>query len=601
MEPSGTPMRHEGGERISAAEYGSDLVVDLLTDLGIRYVVLNPGASTRGIHDSLVNFDPKLLPVPETLLACHEEIATAIAHGYARVTGQPMAVLLHNIVGLQHAAMAIYNAWCDRIPLLVLGGTGPTDTTLRRPMIDWVHTALVQGNQVRDYVKWDDQPASVAAVPESLLRAYRIAMTEPRGPVYICYDAVLQEEAIPNPLTLRDAGRFAPPPAPAANPTLLDRAAGLLTSARWPVILTEDTSRNRAALPALQELAELIQAPVLDHGARFAFPNTHPLDLTLATEAALRNADVLLALDVMDLNGWVSGVSRERTSPRRLLPPNANVIHITMGDLLQHSWSADWGELHPVDVPISADSALALHELVARCRTLLASDSESATRRAQRGLEVERLHREMADGLRRQQEDNWDSRPISLARLYSELWPLIKDQPWSLVGESLTHPARRYWEFTEPEQFACGGTRGGGLGFVAGAAIGAALALKEQSRLCICFIGDGELLYTPSTLWSATHHQVPVLYVVCNNRSYYQDEGHQEFVARERKRPLGNVGVGIHITEPSPDFALLARTFGMDGFGPVDNPAALRSVLEQAVATVRSGRPALVDVITQPR
>ena len=156
--------------------YGSDLVVDLLRAAGIEHVAINPGATFRGIHDSLVNYGERR---PEHILTNHEEIAVAMAHGYAKAKGRPMAAFVHDIVGLQHASMAIYNAFCDRAPILVLGGGGPMDATRRRPWIDWIHTALVQGNQVRDYVKLDDQPASVSAIPEAILRAWRVARTEP--------------------------------------------------------------------------------------------------------------------------------------------------------------------------------------------------------------------------------------------------------------------------------------------------------------------------------------------------------------------------------------------------------------------------------------
>ena len=221
--------------RPSRGLYGSDLMVEVLHTLGIHYIALNPGASYRGLHDSLVNFghgEP-----PEIILCTHEEIAVALANGYTRATGEPMATGLHNVVGLLHASMAIFNAWCDRTPMLNLGGGGPQDATLRRST-DWVHSALVQGNLVRDFVKYDDQPYSLESVPESLLRAYRIATTEPKGPVYICLDADLQEQRISAPLLVPDMRLYRAPAAPAPNPEALQEAAALLVNAacsarRW--------------------------------------------------------------------------------------------------------------------------------------------------------------------------------------------------------------------------------------------------------------------------------------------------------------------------------------------------------------------------------
>src|SRR5262245_3548510 len=130
------------------------------------------------------------------LLCLHEEHAVAIAHGYAKVTGKPMAAAVHSNVGLMHATMAIFNAWCDRMPVIVFGATGPVDAAKRRPWIDWLHTTQDQAAMIRNFIKWDAQPASVAAAQEALLRANLIARTAPRGPVYINLDVGLQEQEV---------------------------------------------------------------------------------------------------------------------------------------------------------------------------------------------------------------------------------------------------------------------------------------------------------------------------------------------------------------------------------------------------------------------
>src|SRR5438093_3278509 len=281
-----------GAERLSQAEYGSDLVVEMIRSLEIPYVSLNPGASYRGIHDSIVNFAGG---GPELVLCCHEEIAVAVAHGYARATGKPMVAALHDVVGLQHATMAIYHAWCGRLPMIIIGGTGPMAAENRRPNTDWLHTALVQGNQVRDYVKWDDQPATPRSIPESIMRAHRIATTEPMGPVYLCFDTDLQEEAISTPIQLPDPKRFAAPAPMAPDPDALREAAGLLAGARWPVIVAGSVARHPEALAPLAELAEMLAAPVVSTG--FSLPASHPLNASQSRQDALRDADVVLALD----------------------------------------------------------------------------------------------------------------------------------------------------------------------------------------------------------------------------------------------------------------------------------------------------------------
>ncbi len=266
-------------------QYGSDVIVDMLHACGIVYAACNPGASFHGLHDSIVNYGGNRMP--ELIQCCHEEISVAMAHGYAKATGTPMAALIHNIVGLQHASMALFNAWCDRAPVLALGATGPMDSTQRRPWIDWIHTALVQGTLVRDYVKWDDQPHSLASVPESFLRAYRIAQTDPQGPIYVCYDAGLQEEVVRLPPTLPDPQRYGPPAPPQAHPEALERTADLLVQAEHPVAIVDLVGRHPAAIESLKRLAELLAMPVIDRGGRFNFPNTHGLDATDAASEVL--------------------------------------------------------------------------------------------------------------------------------------------------------------------------------------------------------------------------------------------------------------------------------------------------------------------------
>ena len=285
------------------ARYGSDLIVDLMKVLGIEYVALNPGSSFRGIHDSLVNYESGTKPNPEIILCCHEEIAVAVAHGYAKATGKIMPAIVHNVVGLQHASMAIYNAWCDRTPVLVMGGTGPMNSSKRRPWIDWIHTALVQGNLVRDFVKWDDQPVGIEAIPSSMMRGYRIAMSDPAGPVYLCFDVTDQESAIEKEIPLPDPKRFRPPAPLQADTEAVREAARLLASAQKPVIVADDVGRNNDAVMSLVQLADLLSIPVIDLGARLNFPNTHTLNLTGRNQQLIADADVILGLDVTDLFG----------------------------------------------------------------------------------------------------------------------------------------------------------------------------------------------------------------------------------------------------------------------------------------------------------
>ena len=333
-------MSAQGKQPGGAPGYGSDLVVELLHAVGIEHVAINPGATFRGLHDSLVNYAGTR--GPELVLTTHEEIAVALAHGYAKAKGTPMAAVVHDIVGLQHASMAIFNAFCDHVPILVLGATGPMDTTRRRPWIDWIHTALVQGTQVRDYVKLDDQPASVGAIPEAFLRAWRLARTEPQGPVYLCLDAALQEEALERPVPLPDVARFQPATPPHADPRAIDDAARRLAEARYPVIVVENLGRRPGVAAPLCRLAELLAAPLVDlaveYQGRPSVPGNHPLDMSGARDEVVREADLILALDVSNFLGAL-GTTDRSTREVRLLNERTRVISISLEDYAARSWA----------------------------------------------------------------------------------------------------------------------------------------------------------------------------------------------------------------------------------------------------------------------
>ncbi len=586
----------------SQAEYGSDLVVEMLRLLDVPYIAYNPGSSFRGFHDSLVNFPPSTgsgrTGGPEMVLCCHEEIAVAVALGYARVTGKPMAAAVHSMVGLQHASMAIYNAWCERQPMIVIGGTGPVAAHRRRNWIDWVHTALVQGNQVRDYTKFDDQPGSVADIPASVMRGYRVATTEPRGPVYLCFDVDHQEAAITEPIMLPDVSRFGTPTPVGADPDALRQAAAWLAAAQFPVIVPDAVGRHKEALPVLAQLAELLAAPVVST-AGYNIAANHPLNFSAAKPQILPRADVVLALDVADLAGTFSTGVGPEYDPSSFVAPDAKVIHVSLWDLLQHSWASDYERLEAVDLPITGATRVVLPELLDFVRQALNRDGGSSSRIAGRRAALEgeqaKLQEQRTAGATR----GWDNRPIAHNRLFGDLWSIVKDLPFTFVNGG---PAGRGgFDITQPEQIvAPGGANGAGVGSGAGGAIGSTIALKDTGRLFINVQGDGDLLYTPSSLYTAANMQLPLLTIVNNNRSYGNDEGHQEFIARTRGRPIENKGVGIFIEDPSPNFAKIASGFDIEAFGPVKDPSALREVLQRAVQTVmRDQRPVLVDVVTE--
>ncbi|MBI2358704.1 MAG: thiamine pyrophosphate-binding protein [Deltaproteobacteria bacterium] len=581
------------------AEYGSDVIVDLMKAFDIEYAAFNPGATFRGIHDSIVNYGGNYKP--EVIFCCHEEISVALAHGYAKAKGKPMVAIVHNIVGLQHASMAIFNAWCDRAPIMVLGGTGPMNTKRRRPRIDWIHTALVQGNQVRDYVKWDDQPYHLASVPESFIRGYRIATTEPMAPVYINYDADIQEDPVQEPIEIPDASRFAPPAPTQANPEALSRAAELLVGAQSPLIIADLLGRNAKSVAGLIELAELLAIPVIDKGSRFNFPTTHPLDVTGGAQELLARADVLLALDVLDIYGSLTRVSKRTRACEYVSQPSVKIIHISMNDMLVRSWAGDVQVLQPVDVPISADTSVAVPELTRICRELIGAGSARKSAIEARSGEIKKRHEAMRSKWVDEARTHADRKDISTAFLAYEVGEAIKREEWVLVNGTSNGWARKLWNFSEPGQFL--GTSGGaGVGYGMSASIGAALAHLDTGRLCVDIQADGDLLMTSSALWTAAHHKIPLLIVMHNNQSFYNSEEHGIEVAEFRKRPVENAGIGTHVDDPAVNFCKVAEGFGVHSEGPIQRPADLGPALERALKVVKEKKlPALVDVVAEAR
>lgn len=580
-------------------QYGSDVVVDLMKAFDIEYAAFNPGATFRGIHDSIVNYGGNYKP--EVIFCNHEEISVAVAHGYAKAKGKPMIAIVHNMVGLQHASMAIFNAYIDRVPILVLGGTGPMNTKRRRPRIDWIHTALVQGNQVRDYVKWDDQPYTLADVPDSFIRGYRIATTEPMAPIYINYDADIQEDSLNSPLEIPDVSRYAPPAPMQANPEALRQAAQLLVNAQAPLIIADSLGRNPKTVPALIELAESLAIPVVDKGARFNFPTKHPLDATDGARELLQRADVILALDVADLFGSLTTVSKQTRECEYVTSPTVTLITISMNDMLVHSWAGDYQALQAVDLPMCADTSMAVPELTRLCRELLGNDAKKKGVIEARQKELSEKHKSRRAKWLADAQAKGSQKEISTAWLALELGEVIKREDWVLVNGTSNGWARRLWDFTKANQYL-GASGGAGVGYGSAAAIGAALALKDTGKLAVNIQADGDLLMTSSSLWTAAKHRIPLLIVMHNNQSYYNSEEHGIEVAKFRNRPVENAGIGTHVDDPAVDFAKMAQCFGVNGEGAVRNPADLRPALERGLRFVKEKQlPYLVDVIAEPR
>jgi thiamine pyrophosphate-dependent acetolactate synthase large subunit-like protein len=550
--------------------WGSDAIAAMLRALDIPYLALNPGASYRGLHDSIVNYLGN--ERPQMLLCLHEEAAVAIAHGYAKASGRMMGVVLHSNVGLMHGSMAIFNAWCDRVPMLILGATGPWDAARRRPWIDWIHTASDQGALVRDYTKWDNQPASVPAAYEALLRAVQIADTAPRGPTYVNLDATLQETKIGALPPIPDVSRYRPadPVFPAKR--LVEKAAQLLSAAKSPAILAGKVGRSEAAWKARIALAEKLQARVFtDIKTPAAFPTDHPLHAqppaTFLDGKILREADVVLSLDWVDTAGTLKAAWGDG-------PIGAKVIRVSLDAHLHRGWSMDYQGLPPSDVYMMCEPDVAVPFLLEAVRPRPAAVSP------------------------RQENTPGKDEAISIRALATAFNELTAGMDVCLSKLPLGWNGG-YRHFRHPLDYL-GADGGGGVGAGPGLTVGAALALKDSGRMVVGIMGDGDYLMGVTALWTATHYRLPCLILIANNRSFYNDEMHQERVARERGRPVENKWIGQRIDEPDIDLAAMARAQGTVGIGPVKQLNELKPALNDAINHVKKGSVCVVDVRVMP-
>ncbi len=568
----------EGVAEHAEPEWGSDVVADFLHATGMPYIALTPGASFRGLHDSLVNH-LGATTTPQLLMCLHEEHAVALAHGYAKVTGEPLAVALHSNVGLMHASMAMYNAWADRVPILVIGATGPIDAAKRRPWIDWIHTSSDQAALVRSFVKWDDQPMSVAATVEALVRAWDITRTPPHAPTYVVLDAAVQEQRLAEAVDMPSIETHPPRDVPVASTESVRRAAAALGSAANPVVLMGRVSRSTDDWERRVRLVEVLGAKVItDLKAGAAFPTRHPAHvpgpaffLSAGAQRVLADADVVLSLDWIDLAGTLSQAPGGR--PR-------HIISASQDAQLHNGWSKDHQARPHVDTLLPTTPDLAVHQLALALglnRTPIAS------------------HRPHVLPAPPPAEPT--AGPLRLADLAAALRAALDGVDTCLVRLPLGWNSD-HWQFDHPLDYL-GYDGGGGIGSGPGMLVGAALALKGTRRLPVGVLGDGDYLMGVQALWTAAHDKISLLAIVSNNRSYFNDELHQERVARLRGRDVSRRWVGQRIDDPPPDLAAMARAQGLEGIGPVTRLEELPEALDRAVTLVLAGRPVVVDVVVE--
>ena len=569
-------IKHEIPTPSAASDtvFGSDVIAGTLRALDMEYIALNPGASYRGLHDSLVNYLGN--KKPQMVLCLHDETAVSIAQGYWKASNKLMAVGLHSNVGLMHASMPIFNSWCDRSPMLILGATGPWDAAKRRPWIDWIHTCSDQAALVRNFTKWDNQPGSVTAAVEALLRGTQLATTAPRAPVYVNLDVSIQEEKLEALPAMPDVARYAPPPAVCPGADEIAAAAKLLSTAKNPVMLAGRSSRSLDAWNARIALAEKLDMRVLTQiKLAAAFPTDHRLHaappanrLVPAARKTLAEADVVLALDWLDVAGALKQAYGDK-------PVTAKIINVSCDTHLHRGWSMDYQALPPVDVFMHCEPEAAVPLLTAavtaRAQTIQGSGYALAGKSAE---------------------------PLALKGLAYALNAAVGKQEVCYTHLPLGWSGA-YTHFRHPLDYL-GFDGGGGVGAGPGITIGAALALKGSGRIPIGLMGDGNFLMGNTAVWTATHYQIPCLMIICNNRSFFNDERHQGHVAEYRGRPSENAWIGQKINDPDIDIAAMARAQGAEGIGPVTTMAEMQPAIERGIAIVKAGGVCVIDARVLP-
>jgi acetolactate synthase I/II/III large subunit len=587
---------HEGGRP------GSDFMVDVIKTLDIKYLPSNPASSFRALHESLIDYGGN--KQPEFLTCMHEESAVGMAHGYFKIAGKPLLTLCHGTVGLQHATMGIYNAWCDRVPVIVVGGND-LDAAHRPPGVPTFHSAQDINALVRDFTKWDDTPVSAQHFAQSFVRMYKIATTPPYGPVMMSLDAGLQQEPI------RDIGgklyipRFVPSSPPQGDSGAVKEAARLLANAEHPVIVVDRAARTPNGIKLLVELAESLQAAVVDQGGRMNFPKTHYLN---RPPNVIAQADVIIGMELSDfwgvVNGFVDNGDNGIGFNETKIKPGTKLISINSVELITKSNYQDFQRFQVVDVSMPADAEATLPALIEAVKFAIPNDRKAAFDK--RGETFRKAYANGRENVKKAAAIAWDASPISTARLVMETWAQIKDLDWSLVASegNVSNWPNRLWPM-EKHHHWLGRSGGYGVGYGAPASIGAALANRDLGRFSVSIQSDGDLMYAPGVLWTAARHKIPLLAVMHNNRGYHQEVMHVQRLANFRNRVayLGNdlAPMGTGIQNPDIEYHKLAESMGWWAKGPIKDPADLAPAIKEAVAVVKSGQPALLNVWTQPR
>jgi thiamine pyrophosphate-dependent acetolactate synthase large subunit-like protein len=562
---------------------GSDLMVQAFRDLGLVYVAAQAGSTFEGIQESVINYGNPPNKMPEFITALHEESAVAIAHGYAKAEGKPMLALLHGTIGIQHASMAIYNAYYDRAPVVMIAGNDRGDIPS--------HTASDMAGMVRSFTKWDAQPKTLDEALAAIHRAYNEAITPPMAPTLVVMDSELQKMDAPG----YKLPPYKGPVFTTVDPTRTKEIAKALVEAQNPRIAVGRLRTPQGVMLAVQ-LAELVGASTSTAAANgpMSFPQRHPLCGPGADTAY----DYTLGLETRGVQASIIGPDLPTIVAQR------DPAHIGFGGLDPNGSGGRGGRGGNAAPPIQADAEASLPAIIDEVKRLMTADKARlvADRTAKHAEANQRAHVEAVKAAVEGMRAGWNGSPISTARVYAELWPLIMHEDWCLSSPTFFSGGHnvRIWDHNKP--YSClGGQGAGGMGYGAPASVGAALAARDHGRIVVNIQCDGDLNYAPGVLWTAVHHKLPLLNIMHNNRAWHQEYMYVAFMTGVRGRGTDRAHIGSTLRDPYIDYAKMAAGYGMKGEGPISDPTLLAAALKRGVDTVKRGEPYMIDVITQPR
>ena len=557
-------------------------MVQILKDLNIEYIAANPASSFEALQESIVNYGSPPNTMPELITALHEESAVDMAHGYAKAQGHPMAVMLHGTVGLQHASMAIYQCYHDKTPVVII--VGRDDKFFRQEQ-----TANDIAGITRAFTKWDSQPTSLQEALKDIQTAFNEAITPPMGPTVIVLDTDIQKEEVGQ----LKIPKYNKPEILAISKRNATKIAKNLMEAKNPRIHVGRLRTHEGINKAI-ELVEITGSSVRTSATSgpLSFPERHPL----CGEGYNQDYDYVLGLESDGKNTSIQGPTLLSRANKR------DLSNIGFGFIRK-----------PVIPPrrdlsgendLTADAEASIPIIIEEYKRILKADNISDTAekiRLDTSANIKKHEKDLKQTLNKKRK-GWDSSPVSLGRLYAELWPLIKDLDWCLSSPTVFSSRHHVgmWEHNKPYSYL--GMHGaGGIGYCIGASAGAGLAAKTRNRIVINIQCDGDLNYTPGSLWTAAHHNLPLLTIMHNNRGYHQEVMYLQYMAGVRGRGTDRMHIGTTLREPFIDYAKLAEAYGMNNEGPIDNPNELSAAYKRGINSVLSGEPYLIDVITEPR